>query len=51
MQKRGNVFLSLMILHNYVSHAQKIAVGYNRTATGDNMGHKQNSTIDISWIF
>ena len=38
-------------LRKYVSQAQKIAVGYNRTATGDNMCHKPNSTIDIFWIF
>ena len=29
----------------------EIAVGYNRTATGNNMGHRQNSAIDIFRIF
>ena len=37
MQRRWNVFPFVMTLHKYVSHAYKIAVGYNGIALGNNI--------------
>ena len=37
MQRRWNVFPFVMTLHKYVSHAYKIAAGYNGIALGNNL--------------
>ena len=37
MQRRWNVFPFVMTFHKYVSHAYKIAAGYNGIALGNNL--------------